>query len=192
MNGIRDTDKSLWNFFEQCSASTPEECAFWASTPQKHSERLDALYRSIREKPLPVATEWDYGYGIVDYALLRVTIFSALYSPYKTFSNLALGLKDLEAGNGSRMINMARAGEKKLECNCGGDDSSLKPALAELSIAVYCSDAEEYRAEPMELYQKYLEIRKEFGSFADIWIQNSAKCTHVLFPVSKPQFLTNR
>ncbi|KAJ7116262.1 hypothetical protein C8R43DRAFT_854198, partial [Mycena crocata] len=80
-----------------CVAAGPTQCAFYKSTAAEVTDRLAALTASIRAHPVPVITPTSY--GIVDYSLLRETIFSALYTPYSSFGPLAAALAALEAGN---------------------------------------------------------------------------------------------
>lgn len=184
-NGLRDTDKSLQMFFEKCSASSPDECAFWSSTPEEISQRLDAIYESLRKKPLAVTTNTGYGYDILDYSILRGVVFTSLYEPYALFRPLALGLKELEQGNGTLIISMAHRSDGKIECESPGSEGSVpNPDLADASTAIYCSDTKEINDGPQELYEKLLSMFKEFSSFAQMWIRGSAKCAYV--PFSSP------
>ncbi|KAJ6511565.1 TAP-like protein-domain-containing protein [Mycena vitilis] len=84
-----EADKALQSFFDGCAAAGPDLCAFYepiaaaiADTCPRHHSRGRA-------------------YGIVDYSLLRYTIFETLYSPYAQFSMLAQGLADLQKDNGT-------------------------------------------------------------------------------------------
>lgn len=108
-------------------------------------------------------------------------MFSSLYSPYDQFHNLALGLKELEQGNGTRIISISKGTQKKLECNCG-EDQLPKRTFEDVSAAIYCGDATERNEGPTELYDRFLDMYNEYSSFADVWIQLSAKCTYVIIP----------
>lgn len=144
------------------------------------SARLDALYQSIREKPLPVITKSGYGYDIVDYVTLRLAVFGALYSPYEMFSNLALGLKELEQGNGTRIIEISKGAQKKLECNCDEDDQLPKRTFKDISPAIYCGDGAQISDGPAELWDRFLDMYSKYSSFADIWMHHSVKCRYVI------------
>jgi len=173
-NGIRDTDKSLQVFFNQCAASSPEDCPFWSSTSEDISIRLDHLYNSLRDKPMPIATQSGYGYDILDYSQLRRAVFTSLYAPYQLFPYLADGLKDLEAGNGTKILNMARI-PRKIECKCDGGGPVLNPPDATTAIA--CGDGRELSDTPEELYKRYQRMLQEFGTFADVWIMGAGRCS---------------
>jgi len=175
-NGIRDTDKSVQTFFDQCSASSPSECAFWSSTPGEIETRLDNLYESLRERPVPVTTQSEYGYDIVDYSVLRSAVFSSLYRPYPMFRTLAEALKDLEAGNGTKILEMVKVAQK-IECKCDqGTPKPKGPDMSYVSAAIYCGDGKETKESPEDLYDRYLEMYEDYGSFADVWIGISAAC----------------
>lgn len=127
-------------------------------------------------------TQFGFGYGIVDYSILRIAVFNTLYSPYASFRVLAEALKDLEAGNGTKVLDILKS-EKKFECKCGDDTPNAQLEASYLAVAVYCGDGIEKNEGPAELYDRYWEMYEEFGSFADVSIGTSAACVHVFSPI---------
>ncbi|KAK0493716.1 hypothetical protein EDD18DRAFT_1019868, partial [Armillaria luteobubalina] len=103
-NAVIDTEEDLQSFFDGCVAAGPDACAFYASTSETISKKLNAIYQSLLTKPVPVISPSFY--GVVDYAILETAIRSALYAPYTSFSVLAEGLVSLAAGNGSIIYAM--------------------------------------------------------------------------------------
>jgi hypothetical protein len=171
-NGIRDTDKSLEDFFVQCSASSLDECAFWSPTAGAIESRLNKLYDSLHNESLPVTTQSGYGYGILDYSTLRVAVLTSLYRPYERFPPLAQGLKELEEGNGTAIFDMVYGGSSKITCDASSDNTGL----ADVSAAIYCGDSKGIDDTPSQLHEKYLQMKEDYGSFADVWIVGSARC----------------
>lgn len=126
----------------------------------------------MRDEPLVVmSTGTGYGYDIVDYSTLRIAVTNSMYNPYASFLTLAQGLKDLESGNGTLILSISRGTVTKLEC----DSLSSDPVLADISTAIYCSDAQEPPDSPAQLQAKYLNMT-QYSSFADFWIAGSGRC----------------
>jgi hypothetical protein len=107
-------------------------------------------------------------------------VFTSLYVPYQNFYSLADGLKDLEAGNGTKILNMERGGVKKLVCECGNEDSQMVlSSLMDTTTAIACGDGKEITDTPEELYERYQWMLEEFGSFADLWVFGAGRCSYV-------------
>ncbi|KAK0487949.1 TAP-like protein-domain-containing protein [Armillaria novae-zelandiae] len=129
-NSTVDTDKVMQSFFDGCVAAGPDACAFYASTAEQISSNLDSLYDSLLIQPVPVVSPPFY--GVIDYSLLRSTIWSALYAPYEVFSILAEGLASLRAGNGTIIYELQGGSYDPYS----GYDNSL-----DAQIAISCGDA---------------------------------------------------
>ncbi|KAJ7083879.1 hypothetical protein C8R44DRAFT_903571, partial [Mycena epipterygia] len=132
-----DTDKVLQSFFDGCVAAGPDLCAFYKPTAAEISDRLSALTSSIRAEPVPVITATSY--GIVDYSLLRSTLFNSFYTPYSSFGSLAEGLAALERGNGTLLYFLSQ--EAPFRCDCSNDTAPFHLNGAEAATAVECGDA---------------------------------------------------
>ena len=76
---LLDTDKTLETFLTGCVEAGPEDCAFWAPTPEEINNNLTALYDSLRARPLPIKT--DQTYGVLEYGHLKAFVLAALYVP---------------------------------------------------------------------------------------------------------------
>ncbi|KAJ7064209.1 TAP-like protein-domain-containing protein [Mycena amicta] len=156
------TDSTLDAFFTGCAAAGPTLCAFAPSansTAQELSDRLTALTNSIRAQPLPVITPT--GYGLVDYSLLRQTLFRVLYTPYALFPLLAQALADLEAGNGTTLFSILA----QPQFQCSSDGPSTDPVAA--TFGIMCGDAVEVHDTIEELTAFYLNAAKlsQFAEF---------------------------
>ncbi|KAK0487941.1 Alpha/Beta hydrolase protein [Armillaria novae-zelandiae] len=128
-NEVIDTEKDMQSFSDGCVAAGPDACAFYASTSEEISNKLDAIYQSLLTEPVPVISSSFY--GVVDYAVLQTAIKNALYAPYTSFSILAEGLASLAEGNGSIIYAMQAT----------YDPSSVYDNSWEAEIAISCSDA---------------------------------------------------
>ncbi|KAJ7660890.1 Alpha/Beta hydrolase protein [Mycena polygramma] len=128
-----DTDKVLQSFFDGCAAAGPDLCAFYEPTAAAIAYRLEALTNSVRAQPVPVITPTTY--GIIDYSLLRQTIFQTFYTPYTLFPLLAQGLAALENGNGTVLYSILAT--PAFQCNCNG---TVSPPSDDSTVAIECGD----------------------------------------------------
>ncbi|KAJ7165569.1 TAP-like protein-domain-containing protein [Mycena crocata] len=162
-NNLLDTDKGWASFFDGCVAAGPEGCAFYASTSAQISEKVDALYASLRARPIPVRT--NVSFGLVDYSRLRRTIFKALYSPYKKFPALAQALADLSAGNATALYKMTEA--SPFQCACDPSEYRFQ-SVGDAGSAVLCNDGKRIPSAYEDVLEHYQTMRKT-SEWADVW-----------------------
>ncbi|KAJ7116269.1 TAP-like protein-domain-containing protein [Mycena crocata] len=170
---LEDTDKVLQTFFDGCVAAGPTQCAFYESTATEVADRLAALTASIRAQPVPVVTPTSY--GIVDYSLLRVTIFNALYTPYSSFGPLAAALATLEAGNGTAFYSLLQ--QPPFECECNTTDAlPFHLNSAEAGVAIQCGDAGPV-TDSLPQLQEFYENATRTSPFAEFLVgSNRLSC----------------
>ncbi|KAF9533834.1 TAP-like protein-domain-containing protein [Crepidotus variabilis] len=135
-NELRDTDKAFTSFFDACWSAGPERCAFYAPTPEDIRHNLTRLSGSILQSPLPVHTK--SGYGLIDYAGLRVALFRMLYKPHAQFELFAQGLADLARGNGTLLFQLGPF-QKSYKCECCKKDY-WDVDVDDAGVAVLCND----------------------------------------------------
>ncbi|KAJ7290748.1 Alpha/Beta hydrolase protein [Mycena rebaudengoi] len=140
-----DADKVLQAFFDGCAAAGPELCAFYKPV-------LAALTASIRAKPVPVITPTFY--GVVDYTVLRLTLFDSFKMPYDLFPTVAESLAALESGNGTLFTN---------------DTVPFHLNSNEANIAVQCSDAEEV-TDSIEQFTAFVNNAAKTSQFAEFLV----------------------
>ncbi|KAF8152839.1 hypothetical protein K438DRAFT_1525004, partial [Mycena galopus ATCC 62051] len=136
LSKLTDTDKVLQSFFDGCVAAGPDLCAFYESTAAAIADRLAALTESIRAQPVPVITPT--AYGLVDYSLLRNTMFNSFYAPYALFGPLAQGLAALESGDGSILFSLLETAP--FQCDCSNDTVPFHLNNFDAVWAVQCGD----------------------------------------------------
>ncbi|KAJ7755225.1 TAP-like protein-domain-containing protein [Mycena metata] len=162
-NNLIDTDKTWMTFVNGCVAAGPKGCAFFAPTAAEILENVDKLYASLRARPIPVRT--DVSFGLVDYSLLRRTIFTALYSPYGRFAPLAQALADLSAGNATALFKMSEL--PAFECAC--DPSMYRfESVGEAGSAVLCNDGKRIPQDYEGVLAHYKKLSAT-SSWADLW-----------------------
>ncbi|KAJ7677048.1 Alpha/Beta hydrolase protein [Mycena polygramma] len=130
-----DSDKALQTFFDACADAGPDLCAFYEPSATAIADRLEALTNAIRAQPVPVITPTSY--GLVDYSLLRATIFEVLFRPYGGLASaLAEGLSQLEKGNGTVLYSIFSP--PAFECNCNG---AVFPPGDDAAVGLECGDS---------------------------------------------------
>ncbi|KAF8876133.1 alpha/beta hydrolase fold-domain-containing protein, partial [Infundibulicybe gibba] len=180
-NGLLDTDKTLQTFFDGCSLAGPNICPFYAPTPKQISQNLTALYTTIKARPVPVRTVT--GYGLVDYARLRLTVFVSLYSPYRSFLPLAKGLADLASGDGRALFDLLTT--PRFKCSCDEPDP-LADVASEVMLVIMCGDG---RVVPrdFESTEKFYKRFSNTSQWADLWAKTRISCSKVGWPDSIPK-----
>ncbi|KAF9544545.1 hypothetical protein CPC08DRAFT_716471 [Agrocybe pediades] len=169
-NDLRDTDKVMDSFFEGCHEAGPEDCDFWAPSPDDIRKNLTSIYESIRSRPIPVKTE--KGYGLVDYAMVRGLVFRALYSPFTSFRLLATALAALAAGDASLIFD--RAFVPPPQCSCDPSDG-LFTNVPDALFTVLCNDGKDVPGD-LASSEKYFEMLSKTSQWAEIWAAIRLTC----------------
>ncbi|KAJ7122629.1 alpha/beta hydrolase fold-domain-containing protein [Mycena crocata] len=168
-----DTDAELQVFFDSCAAAGPELCAFHKPTAVEISDRLAVLTASIRGQPVPVITPSSY--GIVDYSVLRRTLFATLYVPYNFFGLLAEGLAALEGGNGTIIYSLTE--QLPFQCECNDDSVPFHLNGAEATVAIQCGDAVEV-PDSLADFEQFYNSAARTSQFAEFLVgANRLSCT---------------
>ncbi|GAA6010280.1 hypothetical protein JCM11491_006246 [Sporobolomyces phaffii] len=176
VDGMTDTHKTLSGFFSSCAESGPKGCAFASenSTATELRHRLDSIYDTLRERPLPVGTS-DWGPGVVTASDVHYTIFHALYAP-KTWPNLASLLAEVERGDGKRMFETANQWTRQLCRSPPSKNPFHTPMIGSMAsaVVVMCGDTDPTiirNDTSVAGLHKYMEdLRDRTGSpIADEW-----------------------
>ncbi|KAK7057859.1 Abhydrolase-4 domain-containing protein [Favolaschia claudopus] len=171
---LYDTDKTWMSFLNGCVDAGPSGCPLFAPTAAEISAKIDDLYVSLRARPIPVRTETSS--GIVDFSMLRMRIFRALYSPYAAFPALAQALADLSNGNATTLFKMGEV--PPFECACDASEYKYEDH-AEAGAAIACNDGNQISPKYEDLLVHYEKLSKG-SDWADIW--ESARMTCLAWP----------
>lgn len=174
---LQDIDKTMQTFFDGCAAAGPDDCPFYAPTPEDISRNLTTLYNTIRNKPVPVRTKESY--GLVDYGHLRAAVFGSLYSPFASFPALARALADLAAGDGSLLFEQTKPPPFQCSCDQGLSEMDVVDNL-EPHAAIVCNDGNAI-PESLEDFENYFTQLTNSSSWGELWAINRAECMYVLF-----------
>ncbi|KAJ7838606.1 Alpha/Beta hydrolase protein [Mycena olivaceomarginata] len=163
-----DTDKALQTFFDGCAAAGPDLCAFYKPTAAEVAERLTTLTESVRRTPIPALAST--GYGLVDYSLLRNTIFKSLYAPYEWFPALAQGMAALERGDGTTLYSISLQQGTPFQDDC--TTNSTATPTDDAAIAIQCGDAVEVKDSVQEVTDFYRNAART-SKFAEFFVGSS-------------------
>ncbi|KAF5311062.1 hypothetical protein D9619_008144 [Psilocybe cf. subviscida] len=171
-NNLLDADKAMDSFYTGCAVAGPEGCALWAPTPSDIKVNITRIINSVRLKPVPIRTK--AGYGLLDYTMLRVALFSGLYGPYESFPYLAQGFAELAAGNGTKLFN--RMHPEAFQCDCDGKVPDVKVSLDSYA-AVLCNDGDDIPND-LESAEKYFEMMMEISNWSEVWASIRLNCVN--------------
>jgi hypothetical protein len=143
-------------------------CAFYKPTAAEIAERLTTLTESVRRTPIPALAST--GYGLVDYSLLRNTIFKSLYAPYEWFPALAQGMAALEKGNGTTLYSISVQQDTPFQDDC--TTNSTATPTDDAAIAIQCGDAAEVKDSVQEVTDFYRNAART-SKFAEFFVGSS-------------------
>ncbi|KAH8809618.1 TAP-like protein-domain-containing protein [Flagelloscypha sp. PMI_526] len=170
---LLDIEATMQSFFDGCYAAEPTGCPFWMPSPTLIKEELDRLYSSVREAPIPVRLS-SGSYGVVDYELLRVVVFRALYKPWGTFPKLAQALQDLKNGDGTTIFAMSDYAQTQVTCSCDANQYTFTSVL-DASNAIACNDA--FNVAPnLDAFLTFSKKFRELYPWADTWDRHFMQC----------------
>jgi len=168
-----DTDKTLSTVLASCFTAGPSACPFYAPSPELIASRLDALYTSVKARPVPVYTP--SGYGIIGYSALKQLMLIALYAPYNIFPLFAEALAALEKNDGGPLLELRATFEPKLECDCPRVPAEPLGSGSDALLAIRCTDGLPVE-DGVEELQAHFEKMAKLSSFADAWAFAHLEC----------------
>ncbi|KAK6985224.1 hypothetical protein R3P38DRAFT_3450723 [Favolaschia claudopus] len=143
---VDDHPTKTWNLFlESCVSAGPSACALYESTPAAIQAKVNVLSQQLKTRPFPVVTSlssFTPFYHVVDYSMLRQTIFVALYISYASFQPLASALHDLSLGNASALYEMSVLFAPPYRCPANAADAASEGWINVLDsqVAIQCND----------------------------------------------------
>ncbi|KAK1234476.1 hypothetical protein PQX77_002330 [Marasmius sp. AFHP31] len=171
LNGVKDINNTLEWFFTSCKEAGPEACAFYEDSVEAMEAKLNGIYASLIDAPIPVVTNGSY--GLVDYRLVHYSILSLLYTPFASWREMAGGLAGLAEGNGTAFYELVA--RPMFECDCDHSVDEL-PLILETMNAYICNDGDVVPPDVEAARAHYQESTK-FSSFGSIWASFRIACS---------------
>lgn len=164
-DNLLQADQAVESFFKLCHQAGPQNCSFYAESPEKIQERFDNLLEKIKETPVPV---WDRARTqmpqLAIYEDLKVFLWKSLYAPYLSFPLLADVLAALERGDGTLLLIGAGVslGYKKQDLSWSSEDAAT---------AIRCSDGYgKGNLSTLQAYKDYVEFLMDQSHYiGDAW-----------------------
>ncbi|KAK7036366.1 Abhydrolase-4 domain-containing protein [Favolaschia claudopus] len=172
-----DIDKTWKTFLDGCVAAGPDACALYEQNTTAIQAKILALERQLLTRPVPAIVDVDASsptpaYHAVDYSLLRLTMFDALYKPYKLFQPLASALHDLiSSGNASALYEMSVGGSGSpplYACPANSSAEDRFASVIDAGIAVICNDGKSISADYEDVKKNY-EALCATSSWCDVF-----------------------
>ncbi|KAK6988641.1 Abhydrolase-4 domain-containing protein [Favolaschia claudopus] len=145
LTNLHDTNQT-WNIFlDGCVAAGPSACALYEPTAAAIQAKVDAFSKQLKTRPIAAITSLSSStpsYHVVDYSMLRQTIFTALYTPYASFQPLATALHQLSLGNASALYEMSGLFASPYQCPANAAEAAQEEFsnLLDGQVAIQCND----------------------------------------------------
>jgi hypothetical protein len=185
---MKDTDLGWQFFLDACVAAGPKGCALYDASTDLISARLENLYTSLKQRPIPIFPPADkidsklasIDYGTLDYGFTRRVIFGFLYQPFLSPLNataLASALSAAEKGDGYPMWQLHKEAQPEFDCKCGTPSATRPASGRQLLEAIACSDGDTVDDSFEDLYKHYARMASD-SSFAEWWWMR-LECSYV-------------
>ncbi|KAH8826672.1 TAP-like protein-domain-containing protein [Flagelloscypha sp. PMI_526] len=172
---LLDIEATMQAFFDGCYAAGAVICPFWESSPRLIEEALNTLYETVRKEPIAVQLTPGH-YGVVDYELLRSTVFQSLYSPYAKFPLLAKALDDLKTnGDGRAIFKLSGGAADKVSCSTCDPDKYTFNEVDEALYSIACNDGA-YVDSGLDAFLEYSDHLKRLSPWAEAWQWIRSSC----------------
>ncbi len=173
-------------FFKACVQAGRHRCALHEPTAQLVESRLERIFAALKKRPLavpPLDHDDKIGYGIVDYAAARQTVFRFMFSPYlgvgrksPKATELASALAAVERGDGRPLWLLLQPVQQTFRCDCSGEEEPPLTTPDDPSArAIACGEADLYRDTVHELEDHYNRMAQD-SNYADVWPNRRARC----------------
>ena len=166
-------------FMQACVTAGPHVCPLYEPSVEKVHARITNILNNLKRRPLsvrPNSTSSEPGaYGLVDYRIAKMAIFTFLYSPYGGGKpaypalRLAYALSEAGKGNGAPLLKYdAPFWPLKCECAVPGEPKNLTSLSPDPLVAIMGSDAA-VQNDTVEDLEAHFDAMFETSEFADMW-----------------------
>ena len=164
-----DSGKGLRWFFESCKEAGPNSCAFYEDSVEAMENKLNNIYTSVIEAPIPVHT--NRSHGLVDYTMVRAALTALLYGPSR-WPDWARALQDLIRGDATAIYKLVEPTTFKCDCDLGKYEfEQVHDGL----IAYMCNDGD-FVPSDLESAQAHYRSLSESTLLGSIWASFRIAC----------------
>lgn len=180
-DNLRDTEKEVHEFYYHCARAGYPACALANSTGKTTAAGVEArvhnITNSLIHNPLPVIGP---NPEVITYSDAKHLIFAGMYSPIRSFPQIADLLAGVEQGNGTLFANLLEPYHK---LTCPSDDDpgwSIVGVLApDATMAIACADGDDQSAVTKDQFSDYWhDLAKRSPSIGPMWAMFRMYCIH--------------
>lgn len=163
------------DIYQACVVAGPSKCPIHEETAFLVKARVDRLLDQVKSEPLASydSTVPGGAYGVVDYTIVRTSMFGALYGPHVFGANLTKAFAALERGNASEFYanSAIKLYDELIRCDCSASGESPLASAGSVDVlaAISCGDAIGNRNESFESVRSAYEEMANTSSFAGNW-----------------------
>jgi hypothetical protein len=157
----------MYVFYQACFKAGPQACAIYDKSPDAIKSRVDRILERLKVQPLAASvgsSPGPFDYGVVDFGLVKGTLFNYLYQPYANAPMIATILAALEQGDANPIWQLLKATQEVTQCSAGSDSERAQLGVEPL-FAIRCSDGAPVN-DSLEQLQEWFEGNEKYSSFA--------------------------
>ncbi|PMD59534.1 alpha/beta-hydrolase [Hyaloscypha bicolor E] len=177
VDSVRDADKVLASFFKYCYEAE-ERCALYRKDDKATDieSRFHAIMAKIKKTPITFVDHQTKAPAAISDSLVKLILFSTLYSPMGTFPFIAMVLDDFDRGTGELLSQFVYLPSRiDLRDFCAAPmPARFYPGDAQ--AAIMCSDKRYPLNETLSNLETVFEQMSNSSSFADIWMTLMIGC----------------
>jgi pimeloyl-ACP methyl ester carboxylesterase len=180
-DNLRDTEKEVQQFYYHCARAGYPACALANSTGETTiagvEARVQNITNSLIHNPLPVIGP---NPEVITYSDAKHLMFAGLYSPIRSFPQIANLLAGVEQGNGTLFADLLRP-YHKLACPSNDDPGwSMIGVLApDATMAIACADGDDQSWMTRAQFSEYWhDLAKLSPSIGPMWAMFRMYCIH--------------
>jgi pimeloyl-ACP methyl ester carboxylesterase len=180
-DNLRDTENEVQQFYYHCARAGYPACALantvGETTVAAVEARVQNITNSLIHNPLPVIGP---NPEVITYSDAKHLIFAGMYSPIRSFPQIAYLLAGVEQGNGTLFADLLRPYHK---LTCPSDDDtgfSIVGILApDATMAIACADGDDQSSMTKSQYSDYWhDLAKLSPSIGPMWAMFRMYCIH--------------
>lgn len=180
-DNLRDTEKEMHEFYYHCARAGYPACALanatGASTIADVESRVKNITDSLIHNPLPVIGP---NPEVITYSDAKHLTFAGLYSPIRSFPQIANLLAGIEQGNGTLFAELLRP-YHELVCPADNDPpwSMIGVLAPEATMAIACADGDDQSWMTKSQYSEYWHgLAKRSPTIGPMWAMFRMYCIH--------------
>ena len=157
---LQDTELVMQSFYQSCFDAGPSCPLYDVHGPESIKDLVEASLAQLYLDPIPVGSD------IITYSILKELFFKALYTPLKSFPEMASMIVGMQQGNYTEILSYMHSNEQ-LECPLSNatETVSASPYSPEgydfgddVQTAILCGDGDDVTDSTLADFVDYLDM----------------------------------